>query len=141
MCWLQDLLEYKSKLRKLRIKTMDEMVKTMYVDDSLPVSQLMVTICSKMCECLTPPPFRFALPLCDVCWSFVAAITNHDEYSLIREVSEEEKEKTLTLRRRDQKDVEKMKKKWRTDERKSTYLPTPFPPSPFTSCYYQLQHV
>lgn len=45
---LQDLLEYKSKLRRLRIKTMDESVKTMFVDDSLPVSQLMVTICSKM---------------------------------------------------------------------------------------------
>ena len=46
--YLQDLLEYKKKQRVLRVKTMDDSVKTMYVDDSLPVAQLMVTICSKM---------------------------------------------------------------------------------------------
>ena len=52
----------------------------------------------------------------------LAAITNHDEYSLIRELSDDEKEKTLTLRRRGEKEVEKMKKKWKTDERESTEL-------------------
>lgn len=63
----------------------------------------------------------------------VAAITNHDEYSLIRELSDEEKEKekekTLTLRRRGEKDVEKMKKKWKTDEREShLFSSIRFPP-------------
>ena len=48
----------------------------------------------------------------------VAAITNHDEYSLIRELTDEEREKTLTLRRRDQKKMDEMKKKLHTDERK-----------------------
>lgn len=52
-----DLLEYKKKLRILRIRTLDGTVKTMHVDDSVPVGQLMIHICGKM------------------------AITNHDEVS------------------------------------------------------------
>ena len=55
----------------------------------------------------------------------VAAITNHDEYSLIRELTDEEREKTLTLRRRDQKKMDEMKKKLHTDERKTATTTTP----------------
>ncbi|XP_064596457.1 talin-1-like [Liolophura sinensis] len=92
-----DLLEYKKKHRILRVRTLDGTVKTMQVDDSHSVGQLMVTICSKL------------------------GITNHDEYSLVRELPDDEKEKTLTLKRdkslaRDQKKLEEMKKKLHTDD-------------------------
>jgi talin len=54
-------LEYKNKIRQLRVRTLDGgALKTISVDESQPVSQLMVVICSKM------------------------GITNHDEYSLVR---------------------------------------------------------
>jgi talin len=54
-------LEYKNKIRQLRVRTLDGgAVKTMHVDESQPVSQLMVVICSKM------------------------GIANHEEYSLVR---------------------------------------------------------
>lgn len=93
----QDLLEYKKKLRVLRVRTLDESVKAMYVDDSVPVGQLMITICSRM------------------------GITNHDEYSLVHELGEDEKMKTLTMKRdksiaKDQKKLEEMKKKLHTDD-------------------------
>ncbi|CAK5082389.1 unnamed protein product [Meloidogyne enterolobii] len=56
-----DTLEYKNKIRSLRVRTLDGgAVKTIFVDESQPVSQLMVVICSKM------------------------GIANHDEYSLVR---------------------------------------------------------
>ena len=51
--YLQDLLEYRKKLRVLKVRTLDESVKTMFVDDSVPVGQLMVTICSRMSKTLT----------------------------------------------------------------------------------------
>jgi hypothetical protein len=44
----QDLLEYKKKQRVLRVRTMDGSVKTLHVDDSHIVGQLMITICSKI---------------------------------------------------------------------------------------------
>ena len=47
---------------------------------------------------------------------YFAEITNHDEYSLIRELPEAEKEKTLTLRRRGEKKMDDMKRKYHTDE-------------------------
>uniref|UniRef100_T1J0N6 FERM domain-containing protein n=1 Tax=Strigamia maritima TaxID=126957 RepID=T1J0N6_STRMM len=95
-----DLLEYKRKMRQLRVRMLDGTVKTMMVDDSQPVSNLMVVICTKI------------------------GITNHDEYSLVRDLPEEEKEHstgTLTLRRKDKdkdKDqkMEQLKKKLRTDD-------------------------
>ncbi|XP_056003983.1 talin-1-like isoform X5 [Ostrea edulis] len=92
-----DLLEYKKKMRILRIKTLDGMQKKLQVDDSHTVGQLMVTICTKM------------------------GIANHEEYSLVREMSDDEKEKTLTLRRdksiaKDQKKLEEMRKKLHTDD-------------------------
>ena len=48
-------------------------------------------------------------------------ITNHEEYSLVRELPDEEKEKTLTLRRdrsiaKDQKKLDELKKKLHTDD-------------------------
>lgn len=45
---LQDLLEYKKKLRILQIRTLDDANKKIQIDDSMQVGQLMVTICTKM---------------------------------------------------------------------------------------------
>ena len=52
---------------------------------------------------------------------YMAGITNHDEYSLVRELSDDEKEKTLTLKRdrsiaKDQKKLDEMKKRLHTDD-------------------------
>ena len=46
MC--QDLLEYKKKHRVLRVKMLDGSVKTLMVDDSHTVAQLMFTVCVKI---------------------------------------------------------------------------------------------
>lgn len=53
--------------------------------------------------------------------SLVPGITNHEEYSLVRELSEEDRMKTLTMKRdrsiaKDQKKLEEMKKKLHTDD-------------------------
>ncbi|KAK7790683.1 hypothetical protein R5R35_008203 [Gryllus longicercus] len=100
-----DLLEYKKKLRTLRVRMLDGTLKTLLVDDSQPVANLMVVICTKI------------------------GITNHDEYSLVREATaEEEPERpglgTLTLRRRKAQEdkeprdskMEQLRKKLRTDD-------------------------
>lgn len=100
----QDTLEYRRKLRTLRVKMLDGAVKTILVDDSQPVSQLMVVICTKI------------------------GITNHEEYGLVREDTESQNENlpdnkfgTLTLRRkimekdRDTK-MESLRKKLKTDD-------------------------
>lgn len=50
---LQDTLEYKKKTRTLKIRMLDDSVKTINVDDSHPVSQIMITICSRIGECST----------------------------------------------------------------------------------------
>jgi len=47
----QDLLEYRKKLRTLRVRMLDGTVKTLLVDDSQPVANLMVVICTKIGEC------------------------------------------------------------------------------------------
>ncbi|XP_011052007.1 PREDICTED: talin-1 isoform X3 [Acromyrmex echinatior] len=100
-----DLLEYRRKLRTLRVRMLDGTLKTMLVDDSQPVANLMVVICTKI------------------------GITNHDEYSLVRELVEDENENqkpgnfgTLTLKRkkeekgeRDTK-MEQLRKKLKTDD-------------------------
>ncbi|XP_050464665.1 talin-1 isoform X2 [Cataglyphis hispanica] len=100
-----DLLEYRRKLRTLRVRMLDGTLKTMLVDDSQPVANLMVVICTKI------------------------GITNHDEYSLVRELVDEENENqkpgnfgTLTLKRkkeekgeRDAK-MEQLRKKLKTDD-------------------------
>ncbi|CAH1788698.1 unnamed protein product [Owenia fusiformis] len=92
-----DLLEYKKKHRILRVRTLDGIVKTLQVDDSFTVSQLMVPICTRL------------------------GITNHDEYSLVYDLRDEDKEKTLTLKRdkslaKDQKKLDEMKRKLHTDD-------------------------
>ncbi|XP_011503803.1 PREDICTED: talin-2 [Ceratosolen solmsi marchali] len=100
-----DFLEYKKKLRTLRVKLLDGTLKTILVDDSQPVINLMVVICTKI------------------------GITNHDEYSLVRETVEEEYENnklvnfgTLTLKKKKEEKVEKdakmnqLRKKLKTDD-------------------------
>ncbi len=44
----QDLLEYRRKMRNLRVRMLDGSVKTVLVDDSQPVANLMVVICTKI---------------------------------------------------------------------------------------------
>lgn len=99
-----DVLEYRRKTRTLRVRMLDGAVKTILVDDSLPVSQLMIVICTKI------------------------GITNHEEYGLVREETDQQNENlpdnrtgTLTLRRkvaekdRDAK-MESLRKKLKTDD-------------------------
>lgn len=44
----QDVLEYKKKQRPQKIKMLDGAVKTIMVDDSKTVGELLVTICSRI---------------------------------------------------------------------------------------------
>lgn len=100
-----DLVEYRKKIRTLKVQMLDGSVKTMMIDDSQPVANLMVVICMKL------------------------GITNHDEYGLIRETVEEEVDNsksslygTLTLRRKRGEDkdrdfkMEQLRKKLKTDD-------------------------
>ncbi|XP_060890598.1 talin-1 isoform X3 [Labrus mixtus] len=93
-----DTLEYKKKQRPLKIRMLDGTVKTVMVDDSKIVSDMLMTICARI------------------------GITNYDEYSLVRDVGEEKKEEmTGTLKRdktllRDDKKMEKLKQKLHTDD-------------------------
>ncbi|KAF6028440.1 TLN2 [Bugula neritina] len=98
-----DILQYKSKMRILRVRMLDDAVKTLQVDDSHMVSQLMVVICSRI------------------------GITNHDEYSLIFELPEEKEnmstlKKQSTIARMERKKLEEMKKKLHTDDELSYSL-------------------
>uniref|UniRef100_A0A5S6Q7X7 FERM domain-containing protein n=1 Tax=Trichuris muris TaxID=70415 RepID=A0A5S6Q7X7_TRIMR len=97
-----DLLEYKKKVRTLKVRMLDGTVKTLMVDDSLPVGQLMIVICARI------------------------GITNHDEYSLVREVviendristvKREDVNKLGTLTRSKEKKMEQLRKQLHTDE-------------------------
>ncbi|XP_014448836.1 talin-2 [Tupaia chinensis] len=93
-----DILEYKKKQRPQKIRMLDGSVKTVMVDDSKTVGELLVTICSRI------------------------GITNYEEYSLIQETIEEKKEEgTGTLKKdrtllRDEKKMEKLKAKLHTDD-------------------------
>ncbi|KAM7414584.1 hypothetical protein PAMA_019411 [Pampus argenteus] len=94
-----DVLEYKKKQRPQKIKMLDGAVKTIMVDDSKTVGELLVTICSRI------------------------GITNYEEYSLIQEVAEDKKEdgmgtlkKDRTLLLRDERKMEKLKAKLHTDD-------------------------
>lgn len=106
-----DVLEYRRKLRTLRVRMLDGALKTILVDDSQTVSQLMVVICTKI------------------------GITNHEEYGLVREEIDQQNENlpdnksnfgTLTMRRkvaekeRDAK-MESLRKKLKTDD-ESEYI-------------------
>uniref|UniRef100_A0A4W5KRL2 Talin 1 n=1 Tax=Hucho hucho TaxID=62062 RepID=A0A4W5KRL2_9TELE len=94
-----DTLEYKKKQRPLKIRMLDGTVKTVMVDDSKIVSDMLMTICARI------------------------GITNYDEYSLVHDIVEEKKEEmtgTLTRRdktlMRDDKKMEKLKQKLHTDD-------------------------
>jgi talin len=78
---------------------LDGQTRTLMVDDSQIVGQLMIYICSQM------------------------GIANYEEYSLIHDLNENEKEKTLTLKKqhdktlnRDFKKMEELKKKLHTED-------------------------
>ncbi|XP_026677336.1 talin-1 isoform X2 [Diaphorina citri] len=97
-----DELEYRRKMRTLKVRMLDGTLKTLLVDDSQPVANLMVVICTKI------------------------GITNHDEYSLVRENPEDEVENkpnfgTLTLKRKKEEKerdlkMEQLRKKLKTDD-------------------------
>ncbi|XP_051888575.1 talin-1 [Pristis pectinata] len=93
-----DTLDYKRKQRPLKIRMLDGSIKTVMVDDSKIVSDMLMTICARI------------------------GITNHDEYSLVHELVEEKKEEiTGTLKKdktllRDDKKMEKLKQKLHTDD-------------------------
>uniref|UniRef100_A0A8B9LGN2 Talin 2b n=1 Tax=Astyanax mexicanus TaxID=7994 RepID=A0A8B9LGN2_ASTMX len=93
-----DILEYKKKQRPQKIKMLDGAIKTIMVDDSKTVGELLVTICSRI------------------------GITNYEEYSLIQEQGEERKEDGMgTLKKertllRDERKMEKLKAKLHTDD-------------------------
>uniref|UniRef100_A0A8C4THJ7 Talin 2a n=1 Tax=Erpetoichthys calabaricus TaxID=27687 RepID=A0A8C4THJ7_ERPCA len=93
-----DILEYKKKQRPQKIRMLDGTVKTIMVDDSKTVGELLVTICSRI------------------------GITNYEEYSLIQESAEEKKEDGMgTLKKdrtllRDERKMEKLKAKLHTDD-------------------------
>ena len=106
-----DFLEYRRKLRTLRVRMLDGTLKTLLVDDSQPVANLMVVICTKI------------------------GITNHDEYSLVRDFFDEEMENqkpgnfgTLTLKRRKEEKGERdakmdlLRKKLKTDDEGETLI-------------------
>ncbi|XP_048001981.1 talin-1 isoform X11 [Leguminivora glycinivorella] len=99
-----DILEYCRKTRNLRVRMLDGSVKTLLVDDSQIVANLMVVICTKI------------------------GITNYDEYGLVREELKEEPDPcekpnfgTLTLKRKHQDKerdakMDQLRKKLRTDD-------------------------
>ncbi|KAJ8248766.1 hypothetical protein GJAV_G00227510 [Gymnothorax javanicus] len=93
-----DILEYKRKQRPQRIRMLDGAIKTIMVDDSKTVGELLVTICSRI------------------------GITNYEEYSLIQEQPEERRDEgSGTLRKersllRDERKMEKLKAKLHTDD-------------------------
>lgn len=45
---MKDTLEYKKKIRTLKVRMLDGTVKTLMIDDSQPVGQLMVVICTRI---------------------------------------------------------------------------------------------
>lgn len=108
-----DSLEFRRKIRTLKVRMLDGAVKSILVDDSQSVEELMFVICTKI------------------------GIKNHDEYGLVRE-NEPAKEKhtekrkslklgTLTLRKMtldkdyDNK-MEKLREKLKTDDESKFYF-------------------
>lgn len=107
----KDEIEYKKKIRLLKVRMLDGAVKTISVDESQPVSQLMLTICNKI------------------------GISNYEEYSLVRDdillsngtnnstwnLREERSKSTergvySTLGRKKEQKLEELRKKLHTDE-------------------------
>lgn len=88
-----DLLEYRKKIRTLKVRTLDGTLKTLMIDDTQPVANLMAMICAKL------------------------GITNYDEYSLVREFPEGD-ENNVNVGNSIKKDnkMEHLRKKLKTDE-------------------------
>ncbi|KAL0810211.1 hypothetical protein ABMA28_010993 [Loxostege sticticalis] len=98
-----DQLHYLPRMRNLRVRLLDGSVRTLQVDESKTVEELMVDICARI------------------------GITNHDEYGLCHDREEPDESKlpagtgTLTLRRVAQKKerdakLEQLSKKIKTDD-------------------------
>ncbi|CAF4681847.1 unnamed protein product [Rotaria sp. Silwood1] len=96
----EDHVEYKNRYRPLKIRLLDGTVKTILIDDSLILAQLMVYICTKF------------------------GIANYDEYSLVYDLDADDSinnTKTATLLRdrslqRTDKKMEELRKKCHTDD-------------------------
>lgn len=108
---------------------LDATVKTVMVDDSKIVSDMLMTICARIgqlnspcCPLVIPPQSPFLRISAVLNVLLVSGITNYDEYSLVRDIGEEKKEETTgTLRRdrtllKDDKKMEKLKQKLHTDD-------------------------
>jgi len=52
---IQDMLEFKKKLRVIKVRMLDGSVKSLVIDDSHIVEQLMVTICLKIGKLFSQP--------------------------------------------------------------------------------------
>nr|A0A3G2LGI8.1 RecName: Full=Talin [Oscarella pearsei]AYN71349.1 talin [Oscarella pearsei] len=87
-----DLLEYKNKMRPLRVRMMDESLKTVLVDDSFTVDQLVKTVCDRI------------------------GITNNEEFSLVCEDEEATPKKAAPPQIRNQKKMDELKKKLHTED-------------------------
>ncbi|CAF3470464.1 unnamed protein product [Rotaria socialis] len=94
-----DNVDYRNKYRTLKIRLLDGTIRTILVDDSLIVAQLMVYICTKF------------------------GIANYDEYSIVYDLDADDASsvKTATLRRerslqRTDKKMEELRKKCHTDD-------------------------
>ena len=46
-----DMLQYKSKFRLLRVKTLDDSVKTLQIDESQTVTELVKAVCARIGMC------------------------------------------------------------------------------------------
>ncbi|KAK6041111.1 FERM protein [Cooperia oncophora] len=71
---LQDTVEYRKKIRLLKVRMLDGSVKTIPIDESHPVGQLMVGVCTKI------------------------GISNYEEYSLVRETEMDGRGSMMNLR-------------------------------------------
>ena len=107
-----DQIEYRNKLRNLKIRILDGTTRTLMVDESQPVGDLMVLICLKI------------------------GITNSEEYGIIREKVENDKNNnekidncntlSSTLKRKfknkndDNFGLDELRKKIKTDDKGKT---------------------
>lgn len=60
-------MEYKKKQRPQKIKMLDGAIKTIMVDDSKTVGELLVTICSRIGECYILTGQLSVIPLSSLC--------------------------------------------------------------------------
>ncbi|KAE9419292.1 hypothetical protein Angca_004463, partial [Angiostrongylus cantonensis] len=108
----QDTVEYRRKIRLLKVRMLDGSVKTIPIDESHPLGQLMVGVCTKI------------------------GISNYEEYSLVRETEvdgrgsmmnlKDERSRTIdgeqrkgmmgTLGRKKEQKLEQLRQKLHTDE-------------------------